>query len=97
MKILIFDDQRKITDITENVLKPEVDGNQFTWEKGTIFYFAEQVAIVDDTLTVTLGDVFDPTNDKKEEFRKINTKSEIERLKEENLQMQDTINFLLGI
>ncbi|WP_044639730.1 hypothetical protein [Risungbinella massiliensis] len=97
MKILITDDQQVVVDITENVLKPELDGNQITWEKGTIFYPVEKVAIVDDTLTVTLGDLFDPTNDKKEEFRKINTKAEIERLKEENRQMQDTINFLLGI
>ena len=91
MKIVLYNDNKEIQGVYENIVDPIVTGKNIKWKSGYLGGIIPNFIIVEDD--IELSDVFDLSDeiikkDKKNDHIKIDEKDEIKRLKDENTALK---------
>lgn len=86
MKIVIVDSEYKVIDIYENCNNIVWQGDQLSWDYGTVP--AQNALVLDDSVAVSLGDIVDPSLDQKSQFKKLTLEEENAKLKQDLLDTQ---------
>ncbi|KON87330.1 hypothetical protein AF332_11165 [Sporosarcina globispora] len=89
MKILLYDANKTVIDVIDNVQKPYVEDDNIFWVEGSLLGVKVQYSIVDDTVEVIKGDTMTEeiiNSDKKSECI-----SEKDRLTQENAELRSRL------
>jgi hypothetical protein len=81
MKLILYDDNFKVIDLVEGIKKPFVNGNNVTWEDGSLSGINLPFLLLEDEVTVETVTKEILAFDKKNEYVKVD---EIAQLQEEN-------------
>jgi hypothetical protein len=88
MKLVFYDDNNNVLDITKGVISPSVTSDSVEWTNGSVKGVKVNFILVDDT--VEIGDTVTSENiaaDQKENFKKVDQLSEIKKLKSQNAEI----------
>lgn len=101
MKIIFYDSEKNVVESIENISNPVVDGDNVTWEGGSLTGAGLPFLLLDDDVNVEGGEITDDLIklDKKEQCRKKSNDLEEEnkRLKERLICTEDAILTILNL